>query len=135
MRTSAIIYRNLAYRFTTIQPRPYTGKSYEVVKEERKSVAPAYTHYYKEPFMPVQGHKEFLYDSQGKEYIDLIGGISCMNIGHSHPRITKIFHEQSEKLLNLSSRYTHPYQGEYAEKLCASLGNGFDTVFFFNSGS
>lgn len=34
-----------------------------------------------------------------------------MNVGHSHPRLTKIFHEQSEKLLNLSSRYTHPYQG------------------------
>jgi len=43
----------------------------------------------------VEGHQEFLYDQNGKEYIDLMGGISCMNIGHSHPRITKIY--QPEK--------------------------------------
>lgn len=58
-----------------------------------------------------------------------------MNVGHSHPRITKIYKEESQKLLNLSSHYTHPYQGQFAEKLCKELGNDLDTVFFFNSGS
>ncbi len=58
-----------------------------------------------------------------------------MNIGHSHPRISKVYQEEKDKLLNLSSYYTHPYQGEYAAKLCKQLGNDLDTVFFFNSGS
>lgn len=121
--------------FSSYQPRPYTGKSYQQVRAERAYVSPIYSHYYKEPFFPVEGYKEFLYDHQGREYIDLIGGISCVNVGHSHPRITKIYQEQSQKLMNLSSHYLHEYQGLYAEKICQELGEGFDTVFFFNSGS
>lgn len=37
--------------------------------------------------------------------------------------------------MNISSHYIHQYQGIYAEKLCAELGNGLDTTFFFSSGS
>ena len=66
MNKISLVSRHFGYCFTTITPRPYTGKSYETVKEERKYIAPAYTHYYKEPFLPVQGYKEFLYDAQGK---------------------------------------------------------------------
>jgi acetylornithine/succinyldiaminopimelate/putrescine aminotransferase len=101
--------------FATYAPRPYTGKPYDqVLTTDRTYISPIYAHFYKTPFLPVEGHKEFLYDQDGKEYIDLFAGISCMNIGHSHPRITKIFQEQAQTSLNVSSFYTHPYQGIYA---------------------
>lgn len=137
MKLSNIISKSLKLRvgFATHHPRPYTGRSYQDIRKDEAFIAPVYTHYYKDPFLPVEGRQEFLYDHQGREYIDLIGGISCMNIGHSHPRITKIYQEEKDRLLNLSSYYTHAYQGEYAEKLCKELGNDLDTVFFFNSGS
>jgi alanine-glyoxylate transaminase/(R)-3-amino-2-methylpropionate-pyruvate transaminase len=75
------------------RPRAYTGKIYDDVKAERKHLFPLYMHYYKEPFFAVEAYEEFVFDEQGKRYIDLIGGISCVNIGHSHPRLTRIYQE------------------------------------------
>lgn len=104
----------LANCFSTSRPQAYKGKSYNELIKERQHLFPLYTHYYKELFFPVEGYQEFLFDQHGKKYIDLIGGISCVNIGHSHPRLTRIYQEESNRLLNLSSNYVHPYQGEYA---------------------
>jgi len=60
------LQNSLRMIFSSHTPRPYTGKSYEEVRAERKYVSPIYTHYYKEPFFPVEGHKEFLYDQDGR---------------------------------------------------------------------
>lgn len=113
MKLSNLIVNSLRCRafFATARPQPYTGRPYQEIKKDEAFIAPSYTHYYKEPFLAVQGYQEFLYDQNGREYIDLIGGISCMNIGHSHPRITKIYQTEKDRLTNLSSYYTHPYQG------------------------
>jgi alanine-glyoxylate transaminase/(R)-3-amino-2-methylpropionate-pyruvate transaminase len=137
MKLSNVIANTLKPRafFGSARLQPYTGRPYQQIKNDEAFIAPCYTHYYKEPFLVVEGHQEFLYDQNGREYIDLMGGISCMNIGHSHPRITKVYQTEKDRLLNLSSYYTHQYQGEYADKLCKELGNDLDTVFFFNSGS
>lgn len=79
-------------RFSSLaRPRPYTGKNYDAVKAERQHLFPLYMHYYKEPFFAVEAYEEFVFDEKGKRYIDLIGGISCVNIGHSHPRLAKIY--------------------------------------------
>lgn len=103
------------FAFSHSHVKPYHGKSYDEIRKDRAHIMPAdAAHYYKEPVLAVQGHKEFVYDDKGKEYIDLIGGISCMNIGHSHPRLNKIFKEQAPKLLSVSSHYVNEYQGLYA---------------------
>jgi 4-aminobutyrate aminotransferase-like enzyme len=73
------------------QPRPYNGPSYDQVIKDRGTYMPNfYYHYYKKPLLIVQGHLQYLYDHEGKRYIDLCSGISTVSCGHSHPAITKI---------------------------------------------
>ena len=47
----------------------------------------------------VSANGNYLYDADGKKYLDLIGGISVCNIGHSHPDVVKAIKEQAEKYL------------------------------------
>ena len=78
--------------FSTFQPAKFTGPSYETVKSNKaKYMMPFYKTYYDEPFYAVQGHRQSLYDDKGDQYLDLVGRISCANVGHCHPRLNKIF--------------------------------------------
>lgn len=77
---------------------------------------------------------QYLYDYQGKRYIDLIGGIATISVGHSHPAITKAASEQIGKLQHTSQIYFNEWQGEYSKRLCQELGDGFDSVYLCNSG-
>lgn len=73
-----------------------------------------------------------VWDTNGTEYIDALGGIAVANLGHSHPNIIEAIKKQSEKLLHTSNFfYTEP-QSNLAKKL-ADL-SGLDRVFFGNSG-
>lgn len=65
----------------------------------------------------------------------MLAGISTVNVGHCHPRITKVIQDQAAKLVHTTSIYMNPYQGEYSKMLCQSLGEDYDTVFLTNSGS
>jgi acetylornithine/succinyldiaminopimelate/putrescine aminotransferase len=61
---------------------------------------------------------QYLYDHEGKRYIDLISGISTVSLGHAHPAITKVVTEQVAKLSHTSPIYASEWQGEYSKKLC-----------------
>ena len=98
-------------------------------------MGPLYTHYYKKPLLISEGRGQYLWDHEGRRYLDLISGISTVSVGHCHPRITKVIREQAEKLVHTTSIYMNSYQGDYSKMLCESLGEGFDTVFLTNSGS
>lgn len=92
-------------------PKPYTGPSYEeVLANKEKYVARFYVPYYKKPLLIAEGHGQYLWDHQGKRYLDLTAGISTMNVGHSHPRITKLIKEQSEILTHTTSIFMNQYQ-------------------------
>ena len=75
----------------------------------------------------------YVYDLEGKRYLDLISGIGVNALGHAHPRITKVIREQAGLLLHTSNLYYHEYQGRLAERL-AKL-SGLARSFFCNSGT
>lgn len=102
--------------------------------DKTKYVAKLYVPYYKKPVMIVEGHGQYLWDHTGKRYLDLTAGISTVNVGHSHPRITKIVKEQVELLTHTTAIFMNQYQAEYSKMLCESLGEGFDSVYLTNSG-
>ena len=100
--TSAMRY-SFGYR-----PSPYTGPAYNDLREQRKKyMLPFMVHYYKDPILITEGFREYLYDQNGKEYIDLHGGFAVVNSGHNHPRINKIYQEQSDRLMHISPIYMH----------------------------
>lgn len=122
--------------FSTFKPAKFTGPSYETVKKHHSQyLMPFYKTYYSQPFYAVQGHRQYLYDDKGDQYLDLVGGISCASVGHCHPRLNKVFAEQAPKLLHVSQIYYHESQGEYLKALCESMGDDYDVAFLTNSGS
>lgn len=114
----------------------YTGPSYEHVLAARKKHMPQFQFYfYKEPLLISEGHGQYLFDYQGKQYLDLCSGISVVNCGHSHPRIAKVISDQIGKFTHISPIFLQEYQGEYCKQLGEKLGPGFDQVFLVNSGA
>jgi alanine-glyoxylate transaminase/(R)-3-amino-2-methylpropionate-pyruvate transaminase len=119
-----------------VRPAKYEGRSFENVLATRKKHMPEFQfYYYKEPLLITEGHGQYLFDYKGKQYLDLCAGISTVNCGHSHPRITKVVQDQIGKLGHISPIFLQEYQGEYCKQLAETLGPEFDQVFLVNSGA
>ena len=119
-------------------PSEYHGLARDAVLElRRKHVAPAVFTYYKEPVQIVEGHMQFLWDETGKRYLDAIGGIVSVSVGHCHPRIVEAVREQVGKLMHTTTVYLHPTIGTYAKRLAEHFpdGSGLELTYFTNSGS
>lgn len=78
-----------------------------------------------------------LFDKNGKEYYDLISGISVSNIGHCHPKVVSAIKEQSEKFMHLMvyGEFNQSPQVKYATALCQLLPAKLSSVYFTTSGS
>jgi len=78
-----------------------------------------------------------LYDAAGKEYIDLIGGISVANIGHRHPRVLTAMQEQMNAYLHVMvyGEFIESPQVRYAQLLASHLPAPLESVYFTNSGT
>ncbi|WP_291320891.1 aspartate aminotransferase family protein [Desulfonatronospira sp.] len=74
-----------------------------------------------------------LRDFSGREYVDLLAGISVCNLGHSHPEIVEAICSQARKLIHTSNLFFQEEQVLLAEKLVATCN--LDRVFFCNSGA
>ena len=67
------------------------GISYEEAQAvKKKHINPAVFNYYKRPVMIHQGHKQWLYDVNGRRYLDLFAGIVTVSVGHCHPYVCYI---------------------------------------------
>ncbi|HEY6362387.1 MAG TPA: acetylornithine/succinylornithine family transaminase [Vicinamibacterales bacterium] len=89
--------------------------------------------YRRQPVAFVRGRGTFLYDVEGREYLDLVSGIGVASLGHAHPGLAAAIAEQASTLLHTSNLYYHPYQAEAAARL-AQL-SGLPRAFFCNSGT
>lgn len=59
----------------------------EAVRLRQKHICPALVPYYKKPVMIVRGKQQYLYDHENRQYLDLIGGIVTVSVGHCHPSV------------------------------------------------
>jgi len=107
----------------------------QIAERERKYLLQTYSRY---PVVLSRGKGVFLYDIEGKKYLDFVSGLGVNALGHAHPRIVKAIRDQAAKLVHVSNLYYHEYQGPLAEKLCGlasgSTGEKF-RAFFSNSGT
>jgi len=88
--------------------------------------------YARQPVAFTHGEGAWLWDSNGKRYLDALAGIAVNTLGHAHPRYTAALNAQIGKLIHVSNVYQVPQQEQLADKLCA-LSN-MDEVFVCNSG-
>jgi alanine-glyoxylate transaminase/(R)-3-amino-2-methylpropionate-pyruvate transaminase len=118
------------------QPRPYAGPSREEVLAMRSQyTSPAIFTYYAEPLLIVEGYKQYLYDETGHRYLDLLGGIVTISVGHCHPTVTKAIKDQTDTLQHATSIYLHPNIALFAKKLASKMPKGLEVTYFTNSGS
>jgi len=81
----------------------------------------------------INGDGVYLYDAQGKEYLDFLCGIAVTGFGHNHPVIKSAVKEQINKIWHTSNLFESSLQAKLAEKL--SRVSGLDYSFFCNSGT
>ncbi|MGA7379550.1 MAG: aspartate aminotransferase family protein [Terriglobales bacterium] len=106
------------------------SSSEEVIQRERQFLLQTYNRY---PLVIARGKGVFLFDLDGKRYLDFVAGLGVNALGHAHPRIVKTIREQSALAIHLSNLYYNEYQGLLAEKLCRL--SGLQRAFFSNSGT
>jgi acetylornithine/N-succinyldiaminopimelate aminotransferase len=91
-------------------------------------------HTYNRPaFVLDHGEGMWVYDTEGKGYLDFLGGIAVSALGHSHPAILKAIEEQAPRLLHVSNLYHTAPQARLARELVE--GSTADRVYFCNSGT
>ncbi len=111
----------------------------QIVDLERRYLLNTYNRY---PVVLTRGKGVFLYDLEGRRYLDFVSGLGVNALGQAHPRIVKTIREQAAKLIHVSNLYYNEYQGALAEKLCTLAGGsaggtsmGICRAFFSNSGT
>src|ERR1043165_8465500 len=80
-----------------------------------------------------RGEGSYVWDINGKRYLDLGGGIAVCSLGHAHPEIADALNEQARKLVHVSNLYYNELQGRLAERIVDLIAPG--RVFFCNSGA
>ena len=85
------------------------------------------------PVVLTRGQGAYLWDVEGKKYIDFLSAFSVVNQGHCHPRITKVMVEQCQRLTIASRAYHNEHYPLLCRKVCQLLG--YDKAFPMNSGS
>ena len=89
--------------------------------------------YGKRPLSLVKGEGAWVWDDNGKRYLDALAGIAVCGLGHAHPAVTEAIHRQSENLVHCSNLYNIPAQERLAEQL--KTVSGMTNMFFSNSGA
>src|SRR5438874_3188483 len=95
-----------------------------------KFVVPSYSRF---DLVLERGEGSYVWDVDGKRYLDLAGGIAVCSLGHVHPEITKALTEQAQKLIHVSNLYYNQFKGWLAKRIVDLVAPG--RVFFCNSGA
>tara|TARA_Y100001935_G_scaffold237024_1_gene222181 strand:+ start:12790 stop:14064 length:1275 start_codon:yes stop_codon:yes gene_type:complete len=103
-----------------------------ILKKRKKILPSSLTLAYKRPLHIVRGNCQFLFDKNGRKYLDGINNIQ--HVGHSHPKISAAAYDQMQKL-NTNTRYLDQHVVNYAENLLKTLPKKLSVCFFTNSGS
>ncbi|XP_074808557.1 alanine--glyoxylate aminotransferase 2, mitochondrial isoform X3 [Natator depressus] len=117
-------------------PGKYESYPYErMLKIRKQNLSPSLVTYYKKPLLLHQGHMQWLFDYEGRRYLDLFAGIVTVSVGHCHPKVTAAAQKQLGHLWHTTNIYMHPSIQEYVEKLTALLPDPLKVVYLTNSGS
>jgi acetylornithine aminotransferase len=96
------------------------------------STSPLMNTYSQQPVAFTHGDGVWLYDSNGKRYLDCLAGIAVNTLGHNHPRLVAALREQIARVIHVSNLFVHPLRDQLARLLVER--SGMTNVFFCNSG-
>ena len=118
----------------TTQPKQ-TTRSEEVVRKHKEYLWPAVTNFYKEPLVADHASMQYVWDVEGRKYLDFFGGILTISVGHANPRITGPVKAQIDRLQHLSTLYPNEAIVALAEKVAQITPGALQSSFFTSSGT
>jgi 4-aminobutyrate aminotransferase-like enzyme/Ser/Thr protein kinase RdoA (MazF antagonist) len=104
----------------------------QILELRRRHIGPSLSIAYRKPLHIVKGWKQYLYDDDGRAYLDAVNNVA--HVGHCHPRVVRAAQQQTA-VLNTNTRYLHENIERFAERLCATLPDPLRVCFFVCSGS
>jgi 4-aminobutyrate aminotransferase len=110
-------------------------KKEELYEKFRQYIVPCVANYYQEPLILDRGKGKYLYDIDGKEYLDFFGGIVTISVGHCDEEITSKTIDQMRKLQHTSTLYQNVQTICLAEKLAKITPGKLQKSFFTSSGT
>ncbi|PYL34391.1 MAG: aspartate aminotransferase family protein [Verrucomicrobia bacterium] len=132
MKTAENVQRSTRLRKATARQASNVqrSKAEKIHRTFEKFVVPSYTRF---DLVLERGEGSYVWDVDGKRYLDLAGGIAVCSLGHAHPEITEALTEQAQKLIHVSNLYYNELQGRLAKRIVDLIALG--RVFFCNSGA
>jgi 4-aminobutyrate aminotransferase-like enzyme len=107
----------------------------EIVRKKKEYMIPCVYHFYKDPMQIVQGKGQYLYDHEGRQYLDCYSGVSVVAAGHCHPHIVDRICEQAKTLQHTTTIYLTQPIVNLAERLASIMPGEIKKSFFCASGS
>jgi 4-aminobutyrate aminotransferase len=119
----------------TTDAKPAAARSEELVRKYRKYVWPAASNYYKQPLVADRASMQYVWDVEGRRYLDFFGGILTISVGHTNPKVTSKIKAQVDRLQHLSTLYPNEAIIALAEKMAQITPGRLEKSFFTNSGT
>ena len=118
-------------------PQKYSGPAAaEVAALRAKYQHPMHKHLYKDALLLNEAKMQYVWDDQGKRYLDMFGGVCTIAVGHNHPRVVEAQKKQIDLIQHTTALYNNPAPYQLMEALAAKLPQSEEWVFHFtNSGS
>jgi alanine-glyoxylate transaminase/(R)-3-amino-2-methylpropionate-pyruvate transaminase len=107
----------------------------EILAKQKQYLWPNHLLYYTEPLPLDRGEGMYVWDVDGKQYLDFFAGILVTSVGHNHPKVTERVQEQAAKLIHSSTLYPNENQVALAEKLAQITPGELQTSYFTASGT
>jgi len=112
-----------------------TARSDEIVAKHKQFLWPSVTNYYQRPLVTSHGQMQYIWDLEGRKYLDFFGGILTVSVGHCNPKITSKINAQVNRLQHTSTLYPNEHIVALAEKIAQITPGALQKSFFTNSGT
>ena len=106
-----------------------------ILEKKKKYIMPCLAHFYKEPRQFVKGEMQYLFDSEGRKYLDCFAGVSVINCGHCNPEINAEVVKQVQSLQHVCNTYLTENFVNLAEKLAEVTPGELQKTFFCSTGT
>jgi 4-aminobutyrate aminotransferase-like enzyme len=108
----------------------------EILLAQKEYLFPAVFHYFKDPLVISHAKDQYVWDTDGKQYLDFFGGIVTVSVGHCNEKVNAKVHAQIDKLEHVSTVFVNEPQVALAKKLASITPAGaLRKTFFTNSGT
>src|SRR5437667_8076156 len=115
--------------------KPTSSRGQQVVQKHKQFLWPSVANYYQKPLVADRGQMQYVWDIEGRKYLDFFGGILTVSVGHCNPKITSKVKAQVDRLQHLSTLYPNEQIVALAEKIAQITPGTLQKSFFTSSGT